>query len=82
MMHAASRRLTDRDGHLQRRDGEPHIDRSVDRVTNFAARSGIVDRRQMDEPHRDRRVGHTSDPELVGSIQRHVADEIGTIDLS
>jgi len=77
MTHAASRRLTDHDGRLQRRDRESHIDRSADRITNHAARSGLGDRCQIDGADRHRDVCHVSDPELVGSIQRHVVDEIG-----
>jgi hypothetical protein len=73
MMHAASRRLTDPDGHLERRDRESRIDRSADRATNHAARSGIEDRCQIDEADRDAIVSQLGDPEL----QRHVAVEIG-----
>jgi hypothetical protein len=61
MMHAASRRLTNPDGRVQRCDGESRIDRSADCVTDHAARSGIEDRCQFGEADRDRdvrQVGH------------------------
>ena len=70
------RRLPCSESRLQRRNGNAGIDRTADRVANYAARPGIKDSRQIDEARRNRDVGNIRDPELVRAIDDPVAGKV------
>ena len=68
VVDASGWRVTKFDCRRERRERQPRIDPSAERVADDAPRPCIHDRSQIDEAAEDRHVGQIGDPELVRAI--------------
>ncbi len=73
MKHASGQRPTQGHRLFEGCDGVPCIEAAADRVADDAARPGVEDDGDIDEPGGDCDIGQVRHPELVGAVDPELA---------